>query len=500
MKKLDIIIKLISPVIISQSSGDSTLTNTLSYIPGSTVLGLLANMHISKNGEEDFDRLFMMGGLRFLNLYPFFDDREYFPCPMNIQYDKKDYDNKKPLLNMLDDNEDDLTLMKKFGSSFFAEKDGIASFYQPKKKLYFHHERDYEEGISKESIIFTYEALEPGQEFSGSIIGEEKDLKIIEELLAKTKTIRIGKSKTAQYGRAELIKVEIVDLVEPEGGTYLLLKSDLILKNKNYASVNGLDAVIEALNDSLANKNEKFSIDKCFMESARNEIAVGILRAKKPVDYTIKAGSVFKLTKTPDNYMNLQKYGIGERRWEGFGDIEFKEFDNKYYRDNEEDRLVERPNTEVPELIKNICKNALYRVQEEHLMQKAYIAAKLFKGNISKSLASRLEGFARSGSFSESFAELRDISKDTLKKCYVNNENLYDYLNDKEKMNLMIDEELASTSELNFSKEKKVADFKKDFGLEDIAYEDAKRIFLTTFFLALRRKAKIEGGRGGKDE
>jgi len=69
-KALKLKIELKSPLIIAHQSGDSTLTKTLSYIPGTSILGVLASNYLKKNGDmPEFYRLFIRGGLGFKNIY-----------------------------------------------------------------------------------------------------------------------------------------------------------------------------------------------------------------------------------------------------------------------------------------------------------------------------------------------------------------------------------------------------------------------------------------------
>jgi hypothetical protein len=57
----------------------------------------------------------------------------------------------------------------------------------------------------KDGQMFSYEALTSGQTFVGSIFGKEEDIQVLAALAAGQSTLRIGRSRTAQYGRVSLL-------------------------------------------------------------------------------------------------------------------------------------------------------------------------------------------------------------------------------------------------------------------------------------------------------
>jgi len=66
MKSLKYRIKLTAPTIISGTSGDSVTNSCLSYIPGTTILGILAGRYLQQyNDKTEFERLFLRSGLFF---------------------------------------------------------------------------------------------------------------------------------------------------------------------------------------------------------------------------------------------------------------------------------------------------------------------------------------------------------------------------------------------------------------------------------------------------
>ena len=59
MKSLKYSIKLTAQTIISRIAGDSVTNSCLSYIPGTTILGMLATRYIKKyETDSEFERYF----------------------------------------------------------------------------------------------------------------------------------------------------------------------------------------------------------------------------------------------------------------------------------------------------------------------------------------------------------------------------------------------------------------------------------------------------------
>ena len=488
MKRLKVRIKLVAPVIISSASGDSTMTQTLSYIPGSTVLGLLANLYIRQHGMEQFNRLFMMGGMRFLNLYPYVNGEEHIPCPQNLWRSKRTDQSK--LYNMFEfaeDEENSVLQLKK--ESSFAHRNvfdaNITYLHEPKKQLAFHHKRDYDKGVSEDGVVFNYEALAPGNEFCGYIVGKEEDLELMQRLLeAQGKRLRLGKSKTAQYGKCELVESKIVDLPESKvkaEDKYLLLCSDAILYNEAGTSCAAKELLAKELN---------VVIEEAFLESGRYETAVSVLKAKRPSEYTLRAGSIFKLKDLPANCDNLQKYGIGERRWEGFGEVMFVDASQPQYQIKSESKQpVAKPQAEDPTLITDICTATLHKLQMAELRKEAFNAARATEPRrLSKSLVARLDAFVETEDFQGSLARLRENAMKKLRDTpAVKEGNLLKAL---QGIDMEITNFIRRTHTIQLGEGGNISRFKEDLSLEDIPLDQARNIYLHTFFLTLRRRIK----------
>ncbi len=484
MKSLKYRIKLTAPTIISGSSGDSVTNSCLSYIPGTTILGMLAGRYLQQyKADSEFERLFIRGGLIFRNSYLQKDGLNYFPCPKNILQHKRDeYD----LLILNEDtinNTENLQNYKEVNDYVYMFDDYI-KLQKPELCVNFHHQRNYVTGIPEENVVFNYEALKPDQIFAGEIIGEEKDLQLISEFL-KEKEVRIGKSKTAQYGNAIIIDSHLEDLPALKDFStpiYLYCVSDLILLNEFGFPVTTVKEIEKILG---------VHILEAYTDIGRTESTITAWKAKKPSYYTLKAGSVFLLEKLPDNYQDIQIFGLGERTWEGFGQVEFKEIPEKIYILNEYKTIkTPKPKTDVPlflkEIVGNIYKNLIYRELKHKAMEKANT---LESTTLSKSLAAKLEGFSLQDDFFNMINQLNKTSVDKLKRTYIGNMNLYEFLSRNNITSLTND--IISTRENTLSGSSSLLDLRKEFKIEEIRPEEAYKVYLSNFFWFLRKKIAV---------
>src|SRR3990172_9024673 len=96
-------ITTLAPVVISSKAGDMNMVTTERYIPGTSVLGILAGHVIKKKNlnlkeahkDENFYNWFLAGKLKISNAYIISKDKSEkefanVPVPFSIQEDKND--------------------------------------------------------------------------------------------------------------------------------------------------------------------------------------------------------------------------------------------------------------------------------------------------------------------------------------------------------------------------------------------------------------------------
>jgi CRISPR-associated protein Csx10 len=333
MHQLKYRIKNLAPLVISARYGDNNMVSTEKYIPGTSVLGLLAARFFKKEKvasetacqNDSFRRFFLDGQLKFGNAFILSKDKDgdeypHYPTPFSIQKEKRGegiYD-----LLLLEEDEEPDKATKSVGKFCDLEDEDIR-FKDVNTDLNFHHARDSKTGAPEDGVIFNYESVASGQEFEGAISGSTDDLNLLLKIYGtKSWMGYIGRSKNAQYGK---IRFEIKDDT-PHTVSYtgcnstkiaLTLLSDTIIYNANGFSCTDKDVMAQYLG---------VTVKKAFFRKGDTENFVGVWRLKKPSENCFLAGSSFLLEITDADRQTLeafQKTGIGERTHEGFGQCIF---------------------------------------------------------------------------------------------------------------------------------------------------------------------------------
>ena len=474
-------IETLSPVLLTQISGDANMVSTLDYIPGTVVQGIFANKFIKKenlhsDAHEDstFNRWFLNAGLIFTNAY-IADENDgqkayFFPTPFSINKYKiaepEDIKNKAFDLIIKDPDEKQKSHASLYCRIEISEntKDSKIFTKNVKKSINFHHARENRiRGHSEEGTIFNYESLDSGQIFVGRILGSETDLKEIKTLLENNGKIRIGRSKNTQYGEAKLTWIssepekyesEVQGFVPNElNSSFILtfLSPAIIYNNFGFASasINDLRRLLaKSLNlEALNLASENIVIKKSFKRTEIIENFVGKWMLKKPSENSIKAGSCFEIEirvaddqfgkikeSLKESLLELQKAGIGERTGEGFGRfaIDLQKV-NKYELnkpDEEETKSeqkgkVKKPAGEIPELTKGIIKNVILNSYYTRIEAKALGDCSDFlyrKERVpSNSLIGRMELMLRDSKSSKEFMKKIDsfpqLTRNKLERC-----------------------------------------------------------------------------------
>lgn len=431
MKQFNIYFETLSPVVITEKSGDSNMVATKDYIPGTTIHGLIAKLHIKQNNIDNlFYDLFFSDKISFGNAYPCENEKKYFPTPFSIQKHKL----KECVYDLLFEDDSFNEQTKSTGNfSLITAPNSIESI-EVKTTINFHNVID--DGVTlKKGGVFNYSAIDKGQTFASSIIGEENALKQILNLISDDSTHFIGRSKTSQYGCVKITKSDIVDYEKPldtdeRNENTMTLLSDAIVLNDN-----GMSEV----SNTVMSKILGVDILESLLKKDTFENYVNVLKAKRPSVNIFKAGSCFKLEKLPEKFVDMEKFGLGERRNEGFGRVIFnyqKELD-----ENSEINMIKPTfhslpyEDNLPETTEKILFHTLKSKIRNKLIKEAIEEAEKFNNReselITNSLAYRLKGFSEAGidNFLDNLKSLKDTAKKSLENCSNNNENLCDFLN-----------------------------------------------------------------------
>ncbi|MDP3149833.1 MAG: hypothetical protein Q8N83_11960 [Ignavibacteria bacterium] len=482
------------------------MIETKEYIPGNNILGALAANYIKMNKlnnyyqqekptDSNFLNWFVNGTTGYSNAYKIENGGTAIPLPLSIQHIKNEEGKIYDLL--YDDTSEQMKAFRGFGMIKGNKliKTKVVKSSTP------HHERDYETGAAKSGIFFNYGSISAGQEFEGVISLDDNSADEFYEIFSKIKRLRIGKSKTAEYGNVEFAlfkepSLQVKDIIIKDGKISLTLLSNMILYDENGFPTIKLENLEKYLKKNIG---ENVEIIKAFLKSEENENYVGVWKLRKPSEISFMAGSCL-LLKVDDKDINeikkLQTKGMGERRHEGYGKIDFGlQSDISITLDvNNEKRLHLKPvNTRVPEIV---CKTAI-GIANEYLKKAAAVEAltevskaKREEINLLSHQVSRLEGIARLSETDEIFKKniktLRKTSKDKLNDCVFAGSNLFMFLTGQDILNYQSIKTETQKIEILF------ADLNIDKTEIDNINKKLFKVYYLTLFAALRKAIKEE--------
>lgn len=516
MYSLNYHITLKSPVLISGNTGDINITETLDFIPGSSILGVLASKFIDVKGIKDahengqFYMWFLNGDLTFSNAYMVIkeNDSSYntIPIPLSIQEDKYSGDIYNLAIQKVDNQTRNI-------NSYGFLKDGKIIYGSPKKKINFHHYRESRlKGHSeKNGGIFNYEFLLPEQTFAGSIYGKKQDLIELKQLFGNKFNIRLGRSRQAEYGSAvfQFLNITKKDLdfdtdeLDDNVAILTFISPCILLNEYGFPEVS--EKTLKAYLEGILGKN-RFSIEHYSMKSTDVENYISIWKLKKPLEYALMGGSTIKLIfdKEIDNKMkqkliSLMENGLGERTNEGFGQIMINLPVKERYTKSEVNEKIEKPKDEVPQVAKDIFTSAIKDRLVKKIEVRAVLAASEFNREEgsrfpNNSLLGRLELMLKGvnkDEFINRLQQLKEPAKKQLHNCFNNTKTLWNFIIDEEdydcKRVINSDEKLRELS--------KVVSFNLN---EDKCFKDEIfRRYWSTFFREMRRINKKILRQGG---
>lgn len=368
MRAVTFTIKLLEPMLATGLEGDPNSVVSLDYVPGSVIRGAIINRYLKRKGHAQLDlsndteySLFFNGAVRYLNSYPVAlqeaDNRQErrsrtLPIPLSW-YVLKDAEGPE---NDGTTDVHDLCFKspeeaeEAFGGNphkplansrpFFCFFKNQIITTRTERRVAVHTQRDPRKGRAIEDVgqVFSYDSVAAGAGFSGAIIFDDKaEATLVSEVkdLLDDAEIRLGRSRTGGYGRAQITEVSHQDdwqevttnlpitIAAGERFTITLLSNALIRDQHGQYQA---DLPVEVL-------QKYFGVVQplAYRSHKRAELVGGFNRKwglPLPQTVSLKAGSVFVFKALTDitqkQFQDLVDRGIGERRVEGFGRIAVK--------------------------------------------------------------------------------------------------------------------------------------------------------------------------------
>lgn len=327
-------------------------TNTLTYIPGSTIRGVAVHGLCGEGQDfENIKKQLFSDKIRFMNAYLKKDGKDLIPSLKGFYEDKTASEGKKRIENVIVDKEvSEGTKRASLGCYCYPEGDCIV-YTNPE----FGEHLNINRGREGEKTVFRNQYITQGQYFTGYITFDDSVEETIIQKIHQvfSDVVYIGNNRYGGYGacrcKAEIKKgIPYGDLrtKADRNKFYMVLLSNMTMRGR-CGQTAGLDL------DILAEKLGCGSLKLVKCATSVTEV-MGYNRSwKGPVPSAVmyEAGSVFCLetkgeakSKIPaEKFTALEEKGIGIRRNEGFGQVLFLDG----YEDLKYKQSMEKPHSKA---------------------------------------------------------------------------------------------------------------------------------------------------------
>ncbi|MEG4589464.1 CRISPR-associated protein Csx10 [Microcoleus sp. MOSTC5] len=520
MKAITLTLHTQQPILATSFQGDPNSDVSYSYIPGSMIRGAIIGRYMKQHHFSELDltndevkRLFFdANSTRYLNAYLLSQEKiRSLPLPLSWFKDKDAELNEDSSITVYDFSiyqGDDPETRKSVGEYFWSKKGGIVNLYKEKRRINIHNFRDRKKARSTDSQgeLFRYDALDAGQTFQSVILCEDEDVTTIQILLVTEPNLWLGGSQSAGYGHTKIIDLKTLNHwdevgISPEDRENneilsLTLLSDTLLRNEWGQPVADpmliKQAVEELLNISLPEPSHIFA----------GSTLIGGFNRKwglpLPQVPALAAGSVMVfegIEMNESQIKQLEAYGIGERREDGFGRLTVNWLQGKKFTVS----LPSSSTSSLPPLTKEgshlLAEQMAQRLLEQKLeqyLQKNVGYFRLDEG-ISNSQLSRLESVARqglpNGDCSLVISLLNNLpsnAKSQFSRTKIGNES------GKQSFSQQLEEWLGNPTDWIHGIEVKIADVERKFDDDRARQDKLAEKYTLRLIMAVAKKATKE--------
>ena len=427
MKAITLTLETQQPVLATSFQGDPNSDVSYSYIPGSMIRGVVIRRYMQQKGlsslnlaDKEVQRLFFdANSTRYLNAYlQSSEKKRTLPLPL-CWFKDKDEELKEDtfiiVYNFSIDRGEDPKTPKSVGDYFWTKERGVVKLYKEKRRINIHNFRNRKKGRSTDNQgeIFRYDALDAGQTFQSVILCEDEDETTIQGLLTE-ENLWLGGSQSAGYGHTKIRNLTIIndwneveipaENREPDEILSVTLLSDTLLRNEYGQPVADPMLIKQAIEEVL-----DIELPKPKNIFAGSTLIGGFNRKwglPLPQVPALVAGTTIVFEDIEEDIeideaqiQQLEAYGIGERREDGFGRVAVNVLQDEKFSVS----LAElSTHSSLPDLKKDSSRLAeqmaerIVRNKLDNLIGKQLEYLDL-KGEITNSQLSRLEIVTRQG-------------------------------------------------------------------------------------------------------
>lgn len=206
MKTLKFKVKLLSDIIISQSSGTKGNKQTLDFIPGSNFLGIVAKVYDSFG--DDQITIFHSSKVKFGDAHPVIENTRALRKPTSFLTPKNNKENPVTYVqhSIPDFKSVKALQLKQTRNDFYAFSGNEAKEYKAELNFAIKSAYDRDKRRSKDEQMYGYQSMEQGSEYCFTLtIDDSMDYALIDKVKqAIIGKHTIGRSRTAQYGLVDI--------------------------------------------------------------------------------------------------------------------------------------------------------------------------------------------------------------------------------------------------------------------------------------------------------
>jgi len=446
IKRLQIDLIARQPLLLMSPGNEPNTVSSFNFIPGRVVLGVFANMWLRKNPgikeahrDDTFRQLFLgLGNIRFHDSYPTLKivDKDLMSQALPSSYRVKK--SEPAMLISFLDHEPEVGQQYIRDSRIGVIEDNT---FTPIVHLFrdsFHHKRDRSLGTSEKGMIFHYNALAAGTSFRMEIDGEPAELQVIQDLLKGSKSIWAGRSRSAEYGR-----LDILNITPPQDPEF-----DVVEEDQDEINLYCRSHWVPSAQSTGVDHYSISEVEKCFGELWDIK---GIFGTQLPI-YTyqavkaqrnqtrnaLSAGTVLSLKRKNDvpgtkaaNVINsLLLGGHGWNKHAGSGRFELLKLASVLHV-NEPDQRIPKPPGKPPALLVDIIKSRV-----EHSLTAKVIFERELSSNhrLNGSLLGRMVQVLRAvdcdlDRFTKQLDDFKPEAKIKLTGSFVGNNSILEFFN-----------------------------------------------------------------------
>lgn len=375
-------IELLEPVICKSVNGAES--NSLDYIDGGKVLGIIAN----SLSNDDFINFINEAPLSISNAYLSKEQNRYTEIPAcfcTVKNASWQYRNK--LFEIPENNRVEQLSMARgtYALRNIENPWKILDVAAVEIEQRYHHRRADDKSIGRadpvgnDADFYQMSSICAGQSFTGTITGSPKQIQVAVNALTKKPIQYIGYSRSSEYGKVKInireSKPRKTILSEIKSFAVVLESPTIIYNDRAFYSTDPDDLIDEIL--------MALGLPASDIENSQKFIKYVTIggfnvtwQARKPIITTFDKGTTIAfILKSPVNIQLNSTVTLGELKLEGFGEFSVYPFDAKDVDNYAQSVKSSLDKEELPRasyrniFVKDLCKDLLRRYLDEKSME-----------------------------------------------------------------------------------------------------------------------------------